>query len=101
MKYDSVSSQKFMALVYVCVCVCDQTGEDAKGEDGAAEQVITAEDLQREADILSRLAPHQIQQVMDEVLTDVLGNLQVEVMEKLREQENSFINRINKLHKTA
>ncbi|KAK2174900.1 hypothetical protein NP493_768g00000 [Ridgeia piscesae] len=49
-------------------------------------------------DILSKLSAVQIQTIMNSVFEDMLGDVKEDIANKLREKENSFIARINKVH---
>jgi len=72
----------------------------AEGTDSALSMAEpSAADTQKEADVLAQLSAEEVKQIMKEVCDQVLVGLQTEVAQKLRDKENAFINRINKIHK--
>jgi len=71
--------------------------EEGEGDDKPEGEL--AEDTQREADLLAQLSPEEVKDIMDGVFKEMLGGLQTEIASKLRDKENSFISRINKIHK--
>ncbi|CAH1785095.1 unnamed protein product [Owenia fusiformis] len=76
------------------------------GEPGAAEggETTGAEggpDDGKLQDLLATVTPDEIKSIMDSVASQLFGGLTTEVAGKLREKENAFINRINKIHKVA
>lgn len=62
---------------------------------------LSGEDTQKEADLLAQLSTEEIKSIMQEVCDEMLSGLQVEVAQKIRDKENAFITRINKIHKIA
>lgn len=75
----------------------DGAGDGAESSLSMSE--LTAADTQREADILAQLSPEEVKKIMQEVCDQVLVGLQTDIAQKLRDKENAFINRINKIHK--
>ncbi|PVD30910.1 hypothetical protein C0Q70_10185 [Pomacea canaliculata] len=54
-----------------------------------------------ESDIFSQLTAQDVQEVVESVAAEMLGNLQHEVAVKLQEKENAIITKINKVLKVA
>ncbi|CAD5118917.1 DgyrCDS7592 [Dimorphilus gyrociliatus] len=65
----------------------------------AAEIEKDIETAKREDELLSQLQPEEIKKIISEVFEEVVGTVDHQVAEKLREKENQFIQRINKIHK--
>ncbi|XP_074642825.1 ciliary-associated calcium-binding coiled-coil protein 1-like isoform X2 [Tubulanus polymorphus] len=55
----------------------------------------------KEKEIFSSLTPDQVKEILESVCKELLSGLEAEVVQKLKEKENSFINQINKIHKIA
>merc|ERR1712227_298006 len=84
--------------------VPDEAGADEDGAGDGAESSLSmselsAADTQREADILAQLSAEEVKKIMQEVCDQMLQGLQTDIAQKLRDKENAFINRINKIHK--
>ncbi|KAK3599412.1 hypothetical protein CHS0354_036428 [Potamilus streckersoni] len=54
-----------------------------------------------ESEMLSKLTPQDVKEVIESVVKEILEGLQGEVVAKLRDKENQIIQRINKIHKVA
>lgn len=67
----------------------------------AAEAEKDAEMAKREDELLSQLNPEDVKKIIAEVFEEVAGTVDYQVAERLREKENQFIQRINKIHKIA
>jgi len=74
--------------------------EEKEGEPTEEEKTDEAEG-EREAELMAQLTPDEVQAIMDEVFTEMLKDVKDDVASKLREKENAFINRINKIHRVA
>lgn len=73
------------------------TAEVGSDADAAVRQLEREADLQKEADLLSRMTSEEIRYVVDSVTKSMFGDLQGDLAAKLRERENSILNRINRL----
>lgn len=71
--------------------------DQIKREARAQQEAMSAE----ESALLSKLSAEEIQQVVQIVTKDTFKNLNAEMAAKLRERENTVLNRINKVHKVA
>lgn len=80
----------------------ESTVEGAEAQEVEQEATsISGEEIQKEADLLAQLSTLEIKTIMQEVCDEMLSGLQGEVAQKIRDKENAFIARINKIHKVA
>ncbi|XP_013381651.1 ciliary-associated calcium-binding coiled-coil protein 1 isoform X2 [Lingula anatina] len=73
----------------------NETPDDTRSKEEIAAQ------KEREAFLMAELGSDQVKAILSSVAKEMIGGLSTEMASKLRERENSIINRINKIHKVA
>lgn len=75
--------------------------EGAEITEADQDHLSSSGDVEKEAELLAQLSTEEVKAIMQEVCDEMLSGLQVEVAQKIRDKENAFIARINKIHKVA